>query len=73
MATTQNTLIVIGDTTTSTSIKPALLDELKEVSKVTGWSLSRLLNKAINSFMDMEALVLMDDADERQAPKAPKA
>jgi hypothetical protein len=69
MASTQNTLIVIDDTTISTNIKPALVDELREVSKVTGWSLSRLLNKAIDSFMEVEALVLMDDADEKRAQK----
>ena len=69
MAATQNTLIVINDTTISTSIKPALLHELSEVSKVTGRSLSRLLNRAIDSFMEVEALVLMDEADNKTYAK----
>lgn len=63
MAATQNTLIVINDTTISTSIKPAYIAELMQCSKVTGSSLSRLLNRAIDSFMETEAPVLMNSAD----------
>ncbi len=69
MASTQNTLIVIDDTTISTSIKPALLAELREVSKVTGKSLSWILNRAINSWLDVEGPVYVAHADEKQAQK----
>ena len=65
MASTQNTLIVIDDTTISTSIKPALLAELREVSKVTGKSLSWILNRAINSWLDVEGPVYVAHADEK--------
>lgn len=71
MASTQNTLIVIGDTTISTSIKPSFLDEMREVSKVTGWSLSRLLNRAIDNFMETEAPVLMGEAEARKGKQIP--
>jgi hypothetical protein len=63
MAKNQNTLIVIGDTTTATSIKPVHIAVLKECSRVTGWSLSRLLNEALDGFIECTAPVLMHSAD----------
>jgi hypothetical protein len=63
MASTQNTLIVIDDTTIATNIKPACLAELMQCSKVTGKSLSRLLNEAVDDFMKIKAPVYMNSAD----------
>lgn len=58
MATVQNTLIVIDDNTISTSIKPALVAELREVSKATGKSLSWCLNRAVDLWLEIEAPVV---------------
>jgi hypothetical protein len=63
MASTQNTLTVIGDTTIATNIKPAYVAELMQCSRVTGKSLSQLLNEAINDFMETKAPVYMNIAD----------
>ncbi len=63
MASTQNTLTVIGDTTIATNIKPDYVAELMQCSRVTGKSLSRLLNEAINDFMETKAPVYMNTAD----------
>jgi hypothetical protein len=63
MATTQNTLIVIDDTTIAANIKPAYIAELMQCSKVTGKSLTRLLNEAVNDFMGTRAPVYMNAAD----------
>jgi hypothetical protein len=63
MAATQNTLVVIDDTTIATNIKPAYIAELMQCSKVTGKPLSRLLNEAVNDFMNMKAPVYMNSAD----------
>jgi hypothetical protein len=57
MATVQNTLIVIGDTTISTSINPSHVRKLQRLSKSTGISLSEALDRALNSWMFMEAPV----------------
>lgn len=62
MAATKNTLIVLDSTTIATNIKPAHLAELMECSKVTGKSLSRLLNEAIYDFMSLRGAVYMNDA-----------
>jgi hypothetical protein len=51
MASTQNTLIVIGDTTIAANIKPALIAGLLECTRVSTVSLSTLLNDAIEGFM----------------------
>lgn len=59
MATAQNTLIVIDDTTISANIKPALIAELREASKATGKSLSWILNRAANTWLNVEAPVYM--------------
>jgi hypothetical protein len=77
MAATQNTLIVIGDTTIATNIKPAYIAELMQCSTVTGRSLSRLLNEAVDDFMEMKAPVYMNTADPTtwhwmKRPAAPK-
>jgi hypothetical protein len=77
MASTQNTLTVIGDTTIATNIKPAYVAELMQCSRVTGKSLSQLLNEAINDFMETRAPVYMNIADPTtwnwmKRPTAPK-
>lgn len=61
-ATKSNTLIVLDSTTVATNIKPANLAELMECSKVTGKSLSRLLNEAIYEFMSLRGAIYMNDA-----------
>jgi hypothetical protein len=63
MASTQNTLIVLDSTTIATNIKPSFIDELMQCSKVTGKSFSRILNEAIDDFMQMKAPVYMNSAD----------
>ncbi len=62
MATSQNTSVVIRDTTIGTSINPALIDELWQVSKVTGLPLSGALNRAVGQWLAIEAPVYMDNA-----------
>ena len=69
MASTQNTLIVIDDTTISTSIKPALVAELREVSKVTGKSLSWIMNRAIDLWLDAEGPVYLAHAEQKRGQK----
>ena len=69
MAATQNTLIVIDDTTIATNIKPALLDELKELSQATGKSLSWMMNRSINMWLDMEGPVYAAHAEEKRVQK----
>ena len=66
MADAQNTSVVIRDTTIGTSIKPALVDELWQVSSVTGHSLSQMLNRAVRNWLEIEAPVYMN----RQRPQA---
>jgi hypothetical protein len=65
MATTQNTSVVIRDTTIGTSIKPALVDELWQLSRVTGGSLSGTLNRAIEQWLAIEGPVYMKHYAER--------
>jgi hypothetical protein len=60
MATSQNTSVVIRDTTIGTSINPAIVDKLWQVSKVTGFPLSWMLNHALEFFMEVEAPVYME-------------
>lgn len=70
MAAFQNTLIIIDDTTIAANIKPTLVAELREVSKATGMSLGRLLNRAVDQWMDIEAPVYMSQARERRRRQA---
>jgi hypothetical protein len=63
MAATKNTLVVLDSTTIATNIKPAYIAELMQCSKVTGKSLSQLLDEAVNDFMNMKAPVYMNSAD----------
>jgi hypothetical protein len=67
MATVQNTLIVIGDNTISTSINPTLVLLLREVSKKTGKSLSSIMNRALNTWVDIEAPVYLAAAEKKRA------
>ena len=63
MAATQNTLIMLpGDVMTSANINRANLEALMECSRVTGISLSRLLNAAADLFLEVEAPILMHKA-----------
>jgi hypothetical protein len=71
MAATQNTLVVIDDTTIATNIKPAYIAELMQCSKVTGKPLSRLLNEAIYEFMTLQGSIYMNDAG-HDAPYRPQ-
>lgn len=57
MAATQNTLIVIGDNTISTSISPAHVRKLQRFSKATGLSLDETLSRSVDLFMNIEAPV----------------
>ena len=63
MAATKNTLVVLDSTTIATNIKPAYIAELMQCSKVTGKSLSQLLDEAVNDFMNVKAPVYMNSAD----------
>ena len=63
MPATQNTLIVLDSTTIATNIKPAYIAELMQCSKATRKPLSRLLNEALDDFIEMKAPVYMNSAD----------
>lgn len=77
MSAIQNTLIVLDDATIAANIKPALANDVREVSRVTGLPLSRILNRALDVWMDTEAPVHMNRADPKsygwmQRPTFPK-
>jgi hypothetical protein len=64
MATAQNTLSMMpGDITKSLSIKPSLIEELAECARKTGRPISRILDRAINNFLEDEAPILMQSAE----------
>ncbi len=54
-----NTLIVIEDTTLATSIKPALVDELRVASKDLGIPVSRILNEAVDWYTEIQYPIYM--------------
>jgi hypothetical protein len=62
MATSQNTLPVLIGGTLSTSIKTAHVNEMTEVIKATGVSLSQILDRAIGFWLEVEAPVYLDYA-----------
>lgn len=57
MASTQNTLIVIGDNTISTSIKPAHVRKLQQFERATGISMEDALCRSVDLFMAQAAPV----------------
>ncbi|HKO17520.1 MAG TPA: hypothetical protein VJU82_01405 [Acidobacteriaceae bacterium] len=57
MASTQNTLIVIGDNTISTSFKAAQVRWLQQFSRATGLSMDDVLERSVNLFRKIEAPV----------------
>lgn len=68
MATAQNTPVVIGDTL-STSIKSAHVRKLMQFSKVTGASLSEVLDRAVDLFLAVEAPAYLARAKQRHLQK----
>jgi ribbon-helix-helix protein len=61
MATSQNTPVLIGGTL-STSIKSANVNKMTEVSKATGLPMSRMLDRAISFWLEVEAPVYLEHA-----------
>jgi hypothetical protein len=66
MAATQNTPVVIGDTL-SVSIKSAHVRKLMQTSQATGYSLSEILNRAVQNWLAIEAPVYLAHAKEAKA------
>jgi hypothetical protein len=62
MATSQNTPVVIGGTL-SASIKSTNVNKMKEVSKAAGLSLSGILDRAIEQWLEIEAPVYVAHAE----------
>lgn len=62
MASTQNTLIVIGDTTISTNIAPARIAKLNKVAKATGLTMTDMLDRATKLWLVVEAPVYLAKA-----------
>jgi hypothetical protein len=62
----QNTLVVIGDSN-PTSIESAHVRELMRFSMATGISLSGILNRAVDNFMNIEAPVYLTHVKSREA------
>lgn len=71
MAAAQNTLIMMPDSITkSLSIKPSRIAKLEACSKATGWTLSAVLDRAIDNFIQDEVPVWIAAAKRRQHQKA---
>jgi hypothetical protein len=64
MATSQNIPVLIGGTL-STSIKSANLSKMTEVSKAADLSLSGILNRAVENWLEIEAPVYLDHAKQK--------
>jgi hypothetical protein len=62
MAASQNTLPVLIGGTLSTSIKSVYVNKMTEVSKAADLSLSRILDRAIGFWLEVEAPVYLDRA-----------
>ena len=61
MATSQITPVLIGGTL-STSINSAHVGKMTEFSKATGHSLSAILDRAVENWLEIEAPVYLDHA-----------
>jgi hypothetical protein len=64
MTTAQNTPVVIGGKL-SISIKSANLGKMTEVSKAADLSLSGILNRAVENWLETEAPVYLDHAKQK--------
>ena len=71
MAAAQNTLIMMPDgVTKSISIKASRVAKLEACSKATGWTLSAVLDRAIDNFIQDEVPVWIDAAKQRRHQRA---
>ena len=68
MATTQNTRIVTNETLAEV-IKPAHVRKLMRFSRTTGYSVSPILNRALELWFDVEAPVYLAHAKEAQSQR----
>jgi hypothetical protein len=69
MATVQNTLTVIGDTTTAYNIKPTQFRKLQRLERSTGISITEAIDRAVALFTDIEVPIYLADAKQRRRQK----
>jgi hypothetical protein len=69
MATNQNTRIVTNETLAEV-IKPAHVRKLMRFSRATGYSISPILNRAVENWLSIEAPVYLAHAKKVRGQKA---
>jgi hypothetical protein len=62
MNATQNAIVVIGDSISTSSLNSDHVRQLGEVSKATGFPVSGMLDRAIDTFLNVEAPVYLERA-----------